>query len=259
MSESSSNVNNNANIERAVNDLPALIPTARTTDMANMPVLNSETKAILDALHDNANMIVHPEDYFNWMTVILPYLEFQGLNLDKIRKYVVYVAKSSFPEPTKPITLICYLGIFRGNNIDSIKKNAPGAMSSYIGVLQKTFKIVAKAQKNTNAITLARVALAFPDLSCQLAIKFRYAGIDPSVSDEYPYAMRIAAFGAFLLAEPAENITASRLTAIRKAYAWYQTRVSFILKKISDHIIKKSDLAMQEVYINNGMRGSVAR
>lgn len=92
-------------------------------------------------------------------------IQYQGFNPASLAQHIYKIAAGNSGE----IKMMVILGIERGNNIKSILDSVTESGKEQILKLQKKYSIMSQLNRRArfNCITLSRVALVFPWLSCE--------------------------------------------------------------------------------------------
>lgn len=153
-------------------------------------------------------------------------IQYRGVN-PAILALTVLGYGSQRPHRKNDIIQMIILGTERGNNIDGmIKKSTPAAIT-IITELKNTYNLVSKADKDVNAITLSRVALAFPHLACEYAnIATSRAVLKSSLTDDYPLYMTHPAFANMI---PVNDKTIKE--TLVEIHLLYQVMLTHVINK----------------------------
>lgn len=108
-----------------------------------------------------------------------------------------------------------------------------------------------------DVLTPHKISSAFPEITCRLAPELKkIVGLDPDVLPSYPYAMRHPEFASLIPFEKNDQIDEIKISKIKKAFVWHQTKCTFSIYKITNYTIQKCDLDAHEVLINKRIDNS---
>ena len=119
------------------------------------------------------------------------------------------------------------MGIERGNKITAMHERSTEAVKRTIYQLKDAYKIVDTAGHSLSAITLSRVALAFPHLACEYSVRAinRTVPIN-SLPEGYPLQMTHSAFAGLI---PTKNVNVKN--NLVQILLYYQVQFSLVVDK----------------------------
>ena len=119
------------------------------------------------------------------------------------------------------------IGVERGNMITTMHERSSETAAKIIRDLKKDYALVDKPGKSLNALTLSRVALAFPHLACEYsAMAFSRTVPASSLPVDFPLQMTHSAF-ANLIPVSNNNI----MMELSQMLLYYQVRFSMVVDK----------------------------
>lgn len=158
---------------------------------------------------------------------------------------------------THDIHRMVQIGSERGNNLEKLTKGASRSFLDVLKRLKTTYCLKSKAGKNPHAITLSRVCMSFPHVSCSYARINRNPIVHGSALDEnnfiYPRQMMTAAFGSII-----PNYQEALYKRIINAFYIYQYEFGIVVSPDKTKIKSaKASLPDLSKYLNAAITGSV--
>lgn len=151
------------------------------------------------------------------------------------------------------------LCVGRGSNIDAMIKSSINKTKQKLEELKKKYSLVSSGKRSRYAITLPRVALVFPHITCS------YAKITPDstvstdrmdqISSKYPRAMMCSAFAGLI---PSGSLTFSMI--LRSAFMLWQYEFDSVINNkvyASKKPDKKRIVEDLLKYLNSAINGSL--
>lgn len=131
---------------------------------------------------------------------LLKACEYKGINLQKIMRKVITIAANK--DGQKEVGQLIALGLMRGNNIGKLKTSIDESSKPIVESLLNKYSIVAVAKNRSDDITLSRLALAFPYITCSI-LELGTATIIPhdtmtKIHSGYPACMMHQAFASLI-------------------------------------------------------------
>lgn len=113
---------------------------------------------------------------------------------------------ASQEERKHDIVKLIACGIERGNDLEKIERTSKPEAIAEIKRLRETYKLVSKANKSKYAVTLSRVCVCFPWLTCHYLRVAKNPTVSfirmESISRDYPRVMMTAAFAYLIPNKP---------------------------------------------------------
>ena len=141
--------------------------------------------------------------------------------------YIVLKKGANRPDVKGDILKMIIIGVERGNKISTMHEKCSEDAAKIIKELKKEYGLVDKPGKSLNALTLSRVALAFPHLACEyssMAIS-RTVPVS-SLPEGFPLHMTHSAF-ANLIPVGNQDI----MTDLVQILLYYQVKFSYVVDK----------------------------
>lgn len=151
---------------------------------------------------------------------------------------------------------IC-LGLTRGNNVERIKHKMSADGRQKVERLQLIFGLEKNTSQNSDALTLSRIMLCFPETTADIASSIKPDGPVLDIPDEYPHAMRNGSFSALIPRRVTSAIPKSELSIIKKSHLLYLSKMSNILSGKSENALNFELLLGQREYMNRDIRDSL--
>lgn len=126
-------------------------------------------------------------------------IAYQGFKPFVIASIVFKVAKNT---DLSYIGKLIQIGMERGNNLTKMKKGASSFFLNELRTLTSMFSLKEKVGKNPHTITLSRIVMSFPQVSCSFTSINKHPTVPysllNSLSPGYPRQMMVSAFGAII-------------------------------------------------------------
>lgn len=174
-------------------------------------------------------------------------VQYQGLNPARIAVLVMRVGATR-PNVKEDIMKMIVIGIERGNKLTSMLTRSTDSAQQVIKDLKKAYNLVDKPGRNINALTLSRVALAFPNLACEYAAIATSRTVSvASLPKNFPLQMTHSAFANLI---PTTNKTIMKELATMLIY--YQVLFTMVVNKESKDMPYQDVVARVAPFVEAG-------
>ena len=153
-------------------------------------------------------------------------IQYQGLDPARIA-HIVLTRGNKKKNVKEEILKLVIMGIERGNKISAMYERSTDTVKRTINQLKDTYQIVDTAGHSLSAVTLSRVALAFPHLACEYSVRAINRTVPVhSLPENYPLEMTHSAFAGLI---PTKNVNVKN--NLVQILLYYQVQFSLVVDK----------------------------
>lgn len=155
------------------------------------------------------------------------YASYEGFN----PQYVRWKCMKEYSNDPEKLIQLMVIGLVRGNNVATILTSINDTGKAILREGERKLDLKSSAKKNKEWVSLSRICIAFPTVSCSLMKSIKVMPVSATnLTPNYPDVMRHSCFSALLV--PQELCTDYKL--IYEAYALYQYKFMMLVGTAED-------------------------
>jgi len=196
--------------------------------------------------------------YTEQLTELAKLSAYAGLNVEKMRQQIVKNAREvNAGHPEEPIMVAICIGLIRGNNVTRMKTTSKEQLMGFLTMLTDKLRVVDKVSKRSDAITLTRVCICFPELTATVASVIKAPGVVYEVPENYPWCMRNSSFSGLIPRTASNSARKNEYELLRKCQILYQARTTIQLAGLGKAPkLDKNLLERQKTFVHTGIQQS---